>query len=565
MLRWLSSRPAHYLLLLAVTAALTLPGLGALSLWDIDEGLNAEAAREMLESGDWVVPTFNFKPRTAKPALLYWLQALAYQQLGVGEFAARLPSALAAAAAVLLTYELGRRMFTPATGLLAGVILISTVQVCVLAHAATPDAVLLACLMLTFTLFWVGYANGGQHWTWTAGLGCGLAVLAKGPAGLLLPAAVIGYFLLAQRELRRLLDVRLLGGLALLVLVAGPWYALVGAETRGRFLRSFWQTENVGRFLAPMEGHSGPVYFYLLTLLVGLTPWCVFLGPAVWYALRDVQRGSGGAREQGSKEGLRSPAPPLPRSPAPTRFLLCWAAVYLGFFSLAQTKLPNYILPVYPPLALLTARFLDRWRRGEVRPAPWLLPLALGCLAVVGVVAAAGQFVAGGVLAPAALRGQAVAGLAGWAWIGLIPVAGAAAAAWCLRRQWRTGLVTGMAVTGVLFVGSLAAFPVRAVDAQKAPRPLVEQAGARRTDAEVRVGCYAYFQPSLVFYCRREVSELLTEQQALEFLRSPLPVYLFCPAAAADGLAAKSSSPCRQLGRHRDLYRNCDIAVLTNQ
>src|SRR6266478_844683 len=106
MFRILLTRIVHYLLLLAVTAALTLPGLGATSLWDIDEGLNAEAAREMLESGDWVVPTFNFKPRTAKPALLYWLQAVAYQKFGVNEFSARLPSVLAAAAAVLLIYEL---------------------------------------------------------------------------------------------------------------------------------------------------------------------------------------------------------------------------------------------------------------------------------------------------------------------------------------------------------------------------------------------------------------------------------------------------------------------------
>src|SRR5947209_15740704 len=122
MARIWNSRLIHYLVLLAVTAALTLPGLGSISLWDIDEGLNAEAAREMLESGDWVVPTFNFKPRTAKPALLYWLQALAYRQFGVNEFSARLPSVIAGALAVLITYELGRRMFGSMTGLLGGVI-----------------------------------------------------------------------------------------------------------------------------------------------------------------------------------------------------------------------------------------------------------------------------------------------------------------------------------------------------------------------------------------------------------------------------------------------------------
>src|SRR5437868_12577373 len=124
MARLLNSRLIHYLVLLAVTAALTLPGLGSISLWDIDEGLNAEAAREMLESGDWVVPSFNFKPRTAKPPLLYWAQALAYQTFGVTEFAARLPSVIAAVLAALLTYRLGRRMFSPMTGLLAALILL---------------------------------------------------------------------------------------------------------------------------------------------------------------------------------------------------------------------------------------------------------------------------------------------------------------------------------------------------------------------------------------------------------------------------------------------------------
>src|ERR1043166_2054327 len=107
----LSHRAVHYVLLLAVSAALCLPNLGGPSLWDIDEGNNAEAAREMLESDNWVVPTFNGQLRVDKPALLYWLQLGAYKIFGVNEFAARLPSALAALATVLLAYELGRRLF----------------------------------------------------------------------------------------------------------------------------------------------------------------------------------------------------------------------------------------------------------------------------------------------------------------------------------------------------------------------------------------------------------------------------------------------------------------------
>src|SRR5690349_11502424 len=154
------TRLADHALLLAVSAALTLPNLGAASLWDVDEGVNAEAAREMREAGTWVIPTFNYELRTAKPVMLYWLQRASYAAFGVGEWSARLPSVLAGWLTVLLTYELARRMFGRPTGLLAGVVLASAVEFCVLAHAATPDATLLLSTVLTYYLFWVGHENG---------------------------------------------------------------------------------------------------------------------------------------------------------------------------------------------------------------------------------------------------------------------------------------------------------------------------------------------------------------------------------------------------------------------
>src|SRR5262245_32087958 len=126
MFRLPSGRSGHYLLLLLAWAALCLVNLGGPSLWDIDEGNNAECAREMYESDNWIVPTFNFFLRIDKPVLLYWLQMTAYRVCGVNEFAARLPSALAALAAVLLCYELGRQMFGAGAGFLAGLILAST-------------------------------------------------------------------------------------------------------------------------------------------------------------------------------------------------------------------------------------------------------------------------------------------------------------------------------------------------------------------------------------------------------------------------------------------------------
>ena len=143
--------------MILVWAALCLPNLGGPSLWDIDEGNNSEAAREMWRAGDWIVPTCNYQLRTDKPVLLYWLQMAAFSVFGVGEFAARLPSALAALAAVLATYELGRRMFNTAAGLLAGLLLGGAVSFCAAAHFANPDSLLNASCLFALFFFWTRF------------------------------------------------------------------------------------------------------------------------------------------------------------------------------------------------------------------------------------------------------------------------------------------------------------------------------------------------------------------------------------------------------------------------
>jgi 4-amino-4-deoxy-L-arabinose transferase-like glycosyltransferase len=576
MFRRLHHRAGHQALLLVVAAGLFLPNLGGPSLWDIDEGNNAEAAREMLESGNWVVPTFNFALRVDKPALLYWLQVGAYRAFGVGEFAARLPSALAALVTVLLTYELGRRLFDPATGLLAGLVLASTALFCGSAHFANPDALLNAFTVLTLLCFWHGFARGGRGWFVPAGVGMGLAVLAKGPVGLLLPSAVIGLFLLGQRRLRLLLDRRLLLGAAAFALVALPWYIYVAAETKAQFLRGFLLTHNVGRYLSPMEHHGGPVYYYLLALILGFAPWSAFLALVAWHSWAEWKKTRQGDKETG-RYGQADASPQAltlspchlvtlsPCHPLAHAFLWCWIAVYFLFFSLAGTKLPNYILPLYPPAALLTARFFERWQRGAVQPAAWAVHVSLATLALVGVGATVGLLVAGGVVPAPFLRGRLLPGLEAWAVLGALPILGAAGAWWCVRRQNRAGVVVSVAAAAVLFIGTLAAGGSVAVDRHKAPRPLVQAFGEPPTAREIRVACYQYFQPSLVFYCRREVERLVDERETLEFLAMPLPVYLFVPAPVWERLQTQVPGPHRLLGRQRDLYRGYDVVVVTNR
>jgi 4-amino-4-deoxy-L-arabinose transferase-like glycosyltransferase len=564
MFRRLPDRAGHYLLLLAVAAVLFLPHLGTPSLWDIDEGNNAEAAREMLERGDWVVPVFNYQLRVDKPALLYWLQLFAYQLFGVGEFAARLPSALGGLATVLVTYELGRRLFGASAGLLAGLILASAGLFCASAHFANPDALLNAFTALTFLVFWQGFVRGSRGWFVPAGVSTALAVLAKGPVGLLLPATVIGLFLLWSRELRRLLDRRLVLSLVVFTLVALPWYVWVGAETKGQFLRGFLLTHNVERFRSPMEHHAGQPYYYLIALAAGFAPWSAFLGLTIWCSVRQWR--------QARANACNLPSPPHPLTPSPPPvlalaqvFLWCWVGVYFLFFSCSGTKLPNYILPLYPPIALLTAHFLDAWRRETVRPPAWAIHTSLVCLALIGVGTVVALLLAGGAIEASFLHGRRLPGLERWAVLGGLPLAGTIGAWWCFRRGYRTGLVASVAVASVLFVGGLLSWGGVALDTYKAPRPLVHALESAQTQPEIRVACYQYFQPSIVFYCRREVYRFTEEGQAVEFLRGPLPVYLFVPAADWERLRNRIAGPHRELARHRDLYRGCDIVLVTNR
>mgnify|MGYP002780622601 CR=1 FL=1 len=600
------SRFRDYAVLLAATALLTLPNLGVPSLWDMDEGVNAECTREMLESGTWVVPTFNWELRTAKPIMLYWIQRPSFLLFGPTEVAARLPSALLGMGTVLLVYELARRMFDRGTGLLSGLVLASAIQFCMLSHAATPDAPLIFFTVLTLAMVWVlmeprplllpppgrGEGRGGgrfgvedpphpnpppqggrgqekRNWLVWPAIPCGLAVLTKGPVGLAVPGMIVLAYLAWNRELGRVWDRRLIWGGLLWAAVAVPWYVLVTSETRGAYASAFFGNENVGRFMAPMENHRGPVVYYLGAIMVLFAPWCCFIGAAVWYGVavsREAEPSAGASCQNRSLNGVEAPAlgsaSRLNRSAH--RFLLCWVGVYLVFFSVAATKLPNYIAPLYPPLAILTARFLVRWRDGTITPPRWVMPTGIVGVGIVGVVTILALQAAGGVLPVAKMR--TFPGLGEWAVVGLIPLTAAGVMAWQLRAGNRAGVVAAVTVAALAFVGVMAAGPVLVVDRYKAAKELVRESGANQPDRDIRLAGMGYFQESLVFYAHRRVERLFSPESAAAFLAMPHPSYLFVPEAEwAASVAGKVTVPHRVAARRYDFYRHAVILVVTNE
>ncbi|MFO0844961.1 MAG: glycosyltransferase family 39 protein [Gemmataceae bacterium] len=544
MFRTWDHRAGHYLLLVALWALGCLPNLGGATLWDIDEGLNSEAAREMVQSGNYVVPTFNYKLRSAKPVLLYWLQAGSYHLFGVNETAARLPSALAALLAALATYELGRAMFGVRAALLAGVVLATSVSVLGAAHFANPDALLLAFSTLTLGCYYRYWQTGRFWWVYGAAVACGLAVLAKGPVGVLLPGAVVFLFLLWQRELGRVFDLHLGEALLIFLLVAAPWYAWVGVETKGQFLREFWFTHHLERVDTPMEKHGGSPFYYVVVLAAGLFPWSIFLGPTAAHAWRRLRQADDDR--------------------AAVRLLVLWFVVCFGVFTYARTKLPNYILPLYPAAALLTAWALERWRAGEFAVPGWVMGVSLGCLALAGAGTVATLLVFAGAV-PAQVP-FLFPDLLPWAWVGVLPVTGAAVGGWMLAQRRREAFLVAVTAASAGFIACVTAGVLPALNDHKASPALAGTLPADHEYREVRVGAYCYDRPSMVFYCRREVRRLDVPEQALDFLAGPLPSYVFVSEARWPELEEDLPDGSRVVARFPDLYgKGKRVLVVANR
>jgi 4-amino-4-deoxy-L-arabinose transferase-like glycosyltransferase len=312
----------------------TAPGPG---LIEPDEARYAEMARETLVTGDWLTPRVNFVEYFQKPPLVVWASAAAYATGGgASELGARLPSVLGALATVALTGAFAARIYGGAVVPLAMVIAGSAPLFAVMAVHAGLDMTFSSLIAAALFAAWFGIESGRPLWWRLAALAGALAVLAKGFAAVVIIGAVVGLHLSLHegwRGLRRALDLPALG---LFAAVSVPWFALMAWYHPG-FLSYFVLEQHVGRYVGNVD-HALPFWFLPAIMPLLLFPWGVL-------PLFDPT-------------ALRRLPPPRQWS-APTRFLALWALFVIGFFSLASSKLPNYVLPAVPPLAILLARFID--------------------------------------------------------------------------------------------------------------------------------------------------------------------------------------------------------------
>jgi len=311
--------------------------LGVPGLTDPDEGRYAEIAREMLVTGDYLTPHLNFLPYLEKPPLVYWLTAGSLKIGGLNEWAARAIPALSAIGGVLAVFWLANILWGARTAFLAGMITATSSGYFLLARLLTLDMSLTCFMTWGISLAYVALRNQAHHFLPWAYLALGLAVLTKGPVGLVLPALIFFVWFAAEKQWGRIRQLWHWGGALLLGTVVLPWYILVGWRNPD-FWSYFFLHENLQRFLAPQVHAGQPWYFYIGVLAAGFLPWIFFL-PWAWKA--------------------SVPESPSPEDSRDRKFLIIWFIVIFLFFSLARSKLFPYLLPGLPPVALLVARALS--------------------------------------------------------------------------------------------------------------------------------------------------------------------------------------------------------------
>jgi len=349
---------------------LLVPWLGMRDLWYPDEPDIAEVSQSMYVSGDWIAPRRMGVIWVDYPPMIYWAgTASAHLQGGMSEFALRLPNALTAICLVLLTCWVASRWFDPRTGLWAGFLLLTFQQFVYEAINYRPDT--LFSFMIAAGIFL--YARGvGERQSGLLRVGAfvffGLAMLAKGPLGLLLPGLVLTLWHGSRREWRRLFELAPLALISFAVYL--PWFvACAHAMGSDNILYELY-AQNLARFFSGSRGHGQPVYYYLVQIWIDLLPWGPLLPFAIWWTVRT------GRYKQPN-----------------TQLMLWWFGTFLVFLSMAVTKRQLYMLPAYPAAAMLLAPWIAKLtRRGSLapdapssRPVQIYIPILIAVLAIIAV------------------------------------------------------------------------------------------------------------------------------------------------------------------------------------
>ena len=466
----------------ALGAVICFFNLWRYGLWEPDEARYAEIAREMIQSGNYIVPHLNYVIYAEKPPLLYWLTALSYHIFGMSEFAARFFPALFAVLGIAATAYFALRTFGRRHAILSGAILAATPLYAVIAQVLLTDMILAVLMTIAnFALFlhWREGRGGSGKWCWIAYLAIALGVLSKGPVAAALPVLAMLAFLFWQGELRGAMRrFHAIWGALVIVALAAPWFIAMIAEVPGYF-DFYFVGEHLRRIFEASYSHGEAFWFYIPVLAVGLLPWSMLTPFLTWRVMRP--------------------------NPA-RRFCVVCAIVIVGAFSCASAKLIPYILPAVPPLAILIADGLiscawpssaDPARSALRAPDSRILAESGPMLALMGA-----GVIAVAALAPAFRTPYPMYVRPAMYAIGAILIAGGAFATAAFLSKRATAGLTALVLTTAL---ALVAGTWARIEAEplRSYATLSREVAARAPGAELI--CYHRYVQSLAFYNQRRV------------------------------------------------------------
>jgi 4-amino-4-deoxy-L-arabinose transferase-like glycosyltransferase len=481
--------------LLAVCAFLDLYRLGVPALFDQDESQYGEIAREMAESGDPVTLRVNGQPWFVHPPFYIWLVVAASRILGFSEFSIRIWSVVFSVLAVYATVLLGRDLFNPRVGLLAGAVLAVTLQYLFQSRLAVFDTVLIAWMLLALRAFFRAYRSGRKEEYVQFFLFAGLATVTKGPIGLVLPGLVAAAFVTVRRAWGRWREVPWAEGLGIYAVVGLSWYVVETVRYGWTFVATNVGAYTIGRFFGVVEQHSGPWFFYVPVALLGAFPWTTFWPAAAAMHLRRWRTDDGSLA------------------------VLLGTGIPLLFYSAAQTKLPGYIMPIFAFSAIGVAAVwdaaLERGRdRRIVSGAAWLLVL-VGTLFW-----AAAAFLGARYPGPFRAAGPVLLIPAG------VLVAGAMTALGLAVRGATIAAFAAFCAMMAVAWFALVTWAMPLVEAEKPIRPLASAIRAALSPGDRIVAFKMGTATSLIYYTGHRVEWAETEESLRRALCAPRRVFL---------------------------------------
>ncbi len=485
-----------------VAFVLLVAGTWASTLFDRDEGWYAETAREMLVSGNYLTPAYRGEPFIEKPPLPYWLMAGSMRVFGANAFGARFPSVLAGAASCVLLYLIAKAMFDRKTGLAAVAVYGTSFLAFLILRAALMDSVLVLLLLVSFYGFWRILAGDASRLPWLMLYGAaGLTFLTKYLAGV----AIIGIAALATLALTRKWEIlkkaRIPTGVALFAAIAAAWFVPAYFATDGEVFKVFWE-HNVGRATSAMQGHSGPLFYYVVLLPLIFFPWFSFLPAALARRKQNIAPGS-----------------------ERWWFLVSWAGGTLLLFSIVSTKLPHYVFPAVPALSILVGSLLCDSEERRQALAGWKGPFAYFFLGLVGFVLA--------VALPVALEKGEFHHL--WrfftpACVMLFTMTLFGIVSLCRRHVARAAAAVAAGMIAFMLLLVLVALPGMNYAKLTEPmgRLIAGQSGPE--DAAIHWG---YVPPTLVFYAQRDFQEARSLPELVKQLDNARRAFCVLPYAVS--------------------------------